>query len=321
MPWVKGEVSGEVTQDGRIIAVTDHLEVVRTPKPSDREAATAAGLDVDILKNIHEKRPPGKFHCTAYFGGATAMLVPWLALAGCFREDFLARLLAKYYGYLSEGERVFPDLVAIMHVRNTGAPARQNDAEPSGGMAESVDLVAEQIGEMVEMGVRNDKGWTRFLLPDKIKACQGRFDGQQRAAWRVLKRSFPRRYETRLELLSVGQDSLNGQSGIVTVGPVGDFEITSVAQLHLQGTGWKFVDVETMWVQTVGQDDYNLEVPLCRHMVAIAPRPGRSPVVFQLDSGGSLDEYGHHFVLDGENLELAVTHVGKAVLEALGWMK
>ncbi|MBI2552376.1 hypothetical protein HYW17_03715 [Candidatus Uhrbacteria bacterium] len=316
MPWTKGIVFGEVTQDGRIVAQTRDLQVMTTPKPPDPDAARKAGLDVDTLERVHKERKPGKFEGVAHFGGATAMLVRWVALAH-LDERRMSRLLEKYFGYMPEP--AFPEWVAIMHVRNTGAPGRQNDAEPSGGMAETVNLLVDQIGEMVEMGVYKEDGRARFVLPRELTDHQEKFDVVQTQAWDPFiarpegdvspSTSFFSR-DVGLELLTVGRDTLNGQAGVVTAGPVGDFAITSVAKLQLEGTGWKFRDLET-----------HNGTPMRRRMVAIAPRPDRSPVVFALNFEGGLNDFGHHFVLDGENRALAVTHIGRAVLEALGWLK
>lgn len=300
MPWVKGTVSGEVTKDRRIIAATRNLQVMTTSKPPDPQAAIAEGLDVGLLKHIHEERPVGPFETVAHFGGATAMLVPWGALA--LLPDKLMDRLYRKYGLWGEE-------ALIMHVRNTGAPAVQNAAEPSGGMAASVDLLAEQVGEMVEMGVCLHNGWAGLILPDELKAYQERFQAQQREAWNILKPDFPHLYGANLELLSVGRDQFNGRAGILAAGPVGDFSFTVVTKLHLQGTGWRFVDLET-----------HNGAPMRRHMVAIAPRQGRSPVVFQLNAEGALDDFGLHFVLDGENSDHCLTHIGRAVLQALGWL-
>lgn len=347
MPWAKGLVSGEVTADGRIIAQTRGLQVMENAKPPDPAAAIAEGLDVQACQGVNA-RLPGIFKFTAHFGGATAMLVPWSALT-LLDERRMARLLGKYYGYMPEAERRFPEWVAVMHVRNTGAPARQNDAEPSGGMAEITDLLADQVEEMVEMGVYRDDGWVRFRLPAELASHQETFIREQEYVWHILKPDFPHYYGANLELLSVGRDQFNSRAGILAAGPVGDFSFTVVTKLHLRGTGWKFVDLETMQVARQRPDDPWGEdrktVPMRRHMVVIAPRlgggiteiemrrssgarevpvgqfPGRSPVVFQLNADGALDDFGHHFVLDGENRELAVTHIGRAVLEALGWLQ
>lgn len=306
MPWVKGIVSGRVTKEGEIIAETRNLQVMTTPKSADREAAIGEGLDANLLERVCKERKPGMFKGVAHFGGATAILVPWAALAK-LDERRMARLLGKYYGYMERP--AFPEWVAIMHVRNTGAPAQQNCAEPSGGMASSLNLLADQVSEMVETGIYCDKGWVRFRLPDTLSAHQEAFDREQTRTWQMVHHGLPQWYEEQLELISVGRDQLNGQTGIVTAGPVGDVAFTCVARLHLVGTGWKFIDLET-----------HNGVPMRRKMVAIAPRPGRSPAVFALSSEGALDDFGHHFVLDGENRELSLTNIGRAVLEALGWL-
>src|SRR3989338_3357794 len=138
MPWVKGVVCGEVTADRRIVAQTRNLQVMTTPKPPDPDAARAAGLDVDLLRRIHEERKPGRFEGLAHFGGATAMLVPWSALA--------------------------------LH--------------------------------------------------------QSAFDDEQRSIWSIVRPDLRQVQEEPLELLSVGLDHLDDQSGIVTAGPAGDVELT-----------------------------------------------------------------------------------------------
>lgn len=308
MSWIRGFVSGEVSQ-GSIIGRTDNLEVMYTPKPVDPNAAKKEGLDVDLLDFLYKKRKPGQFKCMAHFGAATAILVPWDAITKP-DELCMGRLLEKYFGYMSAcgTKPAFPGWVAVMNVRNTGAPARQNDAEPFGGMAHSLNLLADQVGEMVEMGVYRDGGWTHFLLPKILADYQSKLYNEQEMTWKIVKPGFCKSNEARIELMNVGSDELDGRCGIVTVGPVGDVSIISVAKLCLEGTNWKFCDLEI-----------HNNKPMNRHTVAIAPRIGRSPVVFQLNQG-KLDDFGHHFVLDGENRELAVTHVGRAVLEALGWL-
>ncbi|MDO8581265.1 MAG: hypothetical protein Q7S16_00110 [bacterium] len=310
MAWVRGIVTGRINDDGRIIAETRALEVMQGLKPGTPKEAQDAGMDLAAGRQIQERKP-GPFSFMGYFGGATAMVVPFVALT-LLDERRMRRLYEKYFGPLKEGEKpCFPEDVAIMHVRNTGAPARQNDAEPSGGMAETTDLLVEQVGEMVEMGVlRSDHQWTRFLLPSEVAMHQEAFNHKQFEAWNLFSQALWVRGESaQLELLRVGRDQFNGQSGIVTAGPVGDVAVTYVAKVHLNGTGWKFLDLET----------HNGN-PMRRKMVAIVPRPYRSPLVLQLDENGGLDDFGHHFVLCGENVDLCVTHIGKAVLQALGWL-
>lgn len=311
MAWVKGTVFGVVHENGNIAASTRDLRVIETQKPGTPDEAVDVGLDLDAAVQL-QKRKPGTFAFTAHFGGATAMLAPFSSLVQ-LDDRRMRRLYEKYFGPLESGSYPrFPEDVAIMHVRNTGAPVRQNDAEPSGGMAETLHLLAEQVKEMVEMGIVDPDGPVLFLLPSELAEHQDEFDEEQRSAWNVAYPDFAQcpGGTAALTLLDVGQDQLNGHAGILSVGPVGDVALTSVAHVRpLAKLPWRFLDLES----------HNGK-PLHRHMVAIAPRPGKSPVVFQLNRDGIIDDFGHHFVLDGENLDLAVTHIGKAVLEALGWV-
>ncbi|MBM3250625.1 MAG: hypothetical protein FJZ07_00050 [Candidatus Nealsonbacteria bacterium] len=194
-----------------------------------------------------------------------------------------------------------------------------NAAEPSGGMAADVNLDSERFCEAVEVGLYNTDGWVRFLLPVEFEAYQGAFDKEQRYAWEITKPGFPCVAEARLEILPFGRDVFNSVSGVIAGGPVGDFSFITIVKLHLEGVGWRILDTE-MRADNSGSKE-PIWLPLHRRVVAIVPRVGKSPLVFQTTPDGELDERGLHFVLDGENRELAISHLSRAVLTELGWLR
>ena len=287
--WVSGIVHGTIGSDGSIIAATEGLTVRHTSKPSNPREARKVGQDFDAAWQI-KNRVPGPFRFTAHFGGAIVVPVPWKALT---KLDYwrMGHLLRKFFG--STG---FPKWVAIMHVRNLGAPAVQSAAEPSGGMAETENLLVEQVFEIAELGIKNSYGgWVNVILPGQLRKHQARFDAEQRHVRGCMVASSPHwgthvNEEVRLKMVPVGKDTLNGTTGIVTAGPVGDIELVILTQLRLTGMRYRFFDMET-----------HNGAPMCRRIVAIAPRVGKSPVVIQLDTEGKIDDFGLHFVLDGEN--------------------
>lgn len=305
MAWVKGLVTGEITPDKRIIARTTDLQIMQGARPAHITESWATPAVFDRIRS----REPGRFETMAFMGGAGAFIVPFSSLA-LLPERLMDKLREKYGLW---GEQAY-----IALVRNTGAPAIWNTAEPSGGMAEKTTLVIEQFCEMTEVGVHNDNGWVRFLLPKEFETHQRDFDEEQEFWWQIAKPGFFSKSNARLEILPVGKDEFNGRPGVLAVGPVGDFSFTLVVKLHLEGTGWKILDTEAR----PGKSDAGEPawLPLRCQVVAIVPRQGKSPLVFQMTRDGALDERGLHFVLDGENRDLAISHLSRAVLTALGWM-
>lgn len=305
MAWVKGIVSGEITSDGRIVATTRDLRVMKGQRPGHIHET---GATPEVFHRIRQ-RMPGAFETHAFLGGAAAFVVPFRVLA-LLPEHLMDKLREKYGAW---GDDAY-----IALVRNTGAPAVWNAAEPSGGMAETTNLVLEQLCEMVEVGVYNDRGWVRFRLTEEFADCHGAFDAEQGKWWGIARPGFSSCAHARLEILPVGHDSFNDRPGVLAVGPVGDFSFTLVVKLHLDGTGWRILDTEARPGKVeAGEPQW---VALHRQVVAIVPRQGKSPLVLQMTREGILDERGLHFTLDGENRELAISHLSRAVLTALGWL-
>lgn len=308
MPWVKGIVSGCVEDDGRIIATTRNIEVMPTPKPATFEAS---GSDAAVFDRLR-RRVPGAFETVAHFGGATAVLVRSDALA-LLPDSHMEKLRAKYGAWEPEA--------FIAPVRTTSGGGRWNDAEPCGGMFEGdrSRWPFEWLEETCELGVFKEDGWLRFVLPEELAQFQGAFDAKQAFWWSVVRPGFPRRYEATISFLPIGNDRFDDAVGIVTAGPVGDFAVTRVARLSLDGTGWRFLDTESR-PGNPDKGELNL-VPLWRKVVAIVKREGKAPLMLELHPEGHLHPGGLHLAIDGENKELVVTHIGKAVLETLGWFR
>lgn len=304
MSWVKGHVFGEITSDKRIIARTTNLQVMEGVRPRHISDSWATA---EVFERIRQ-REPGNFETMAFMGGAGAFVIPFSALA-LLPERLMDKLREKYGQW---GQDAY-----IALVRNTGAPYVWNAAEPSGGMAENTNLILEQLCEMVEVGVYCDEGWVRFVLPKEMAHCQDRFDREQEFWWGIARPGFSPCASATLEILPFGRDEFNSRRGVLAVGPVGDFSFTLVVKLHLKGTGWKILDTEARPGRSEASEPE--WTPLLRQVVAIAPRSGKSPLVFQMTREGVLDERGLHFVLEGENRDLAISHLSRAVLEALDW--
>lgn len=312
MTWVKGVVYGGILDDGRIVAKTRDLVVMETPKPGTSDEARIAGMDLVACERLMRREPSGSFDFVAYFGGATAILVPFDALT-LLSPAHMEKLRAKYGVW---GKETF-----IAPVRTTSGGGRWNDAEPCGGMFEGEKLgwPFEWLEETCELGVFGTDGWVRFILPEDIRHLQEAFDRRQEFWWSVVRPGFPRRYEARIRFLEFGNDRFDDAPGIITAGPVGDFAVTRVARLDLEGTGWRFLDTESRpGNRQNGESEW---VGLDRKVVAIVPREGRAPLMLELHPEGHLHPGGLHLAIDGENKDLVVTHTGKAVLETLEWLR
>ncbi|MBI4434694.1 hypothetical protein HY635_02665 [Candidatus Uhrbacteria bacterium] len=308
MAWMQGLVSGTIAPNGDITAAISDLRTVEGPRPTRIEEA---GADPEVFDHIRH-RVPGAFRTRGFLGGATAILVPFRALTW-LPEPLMERLRVKY------GFDRWPDEALVMLVRNTAAPAIQNSAEPAGGMAEDAQLLAEQLEEIVEVGVCREDGWVRFLLPPELSVYLGRFDGEQRKVWDAVRPDFTRQYEAGLDILPIGRDVLEGRRGVVRVGPVGDFSFLHIARLDLQGSGWRLFDTECRpGNREGGEPEW---VALRRIVMVVVPRSGRNPIGFHFSNReGGLHPCGIHVALSGEALELNLTHLGRAAIEALGWI-
>lgn len=271
MTWVRGVVSGVVETDERIVAVIRDVEIMTTPRPATFEAS---GADLEVFERLRTRpRPPGPFETVAFFGGATAVLVPFQALS-LLPPGQMEKLLQKYGAW---GEEAF-----MAPVRTTSGAGRWNDAEPCGGMFEGPKdgWPFEWLGEVCELGVYRDDGWVKFVLPAELAHCQAAFDETQAFWWAVTRPGFPCQYEAPIKFLEVGNDRLDGVPSILTAGPVGDFSATRTARLELSGTGWRFLDTESRpGKREAGEPEW---VGLGRKVVAIVQRFGKAPLMFEL---------------------------------------
>lgn len=299
-------VESSIQLDGRIECRTADLVVMEGPKPKSIAEVGGNPTMFDRIRN----RTPGEFSTSAFFGGATALLVPWRALT--LLDERSMGLLATKYGIAQ-----WPEEALIMLVRNSAAPTIQNAAEPAGGMAETTDLAIEQAKEIVEVGVYRDDGWVRFMLLGSLAQGQAAFDTEQQEAWRAVQPASVRAHTVTLEHLAIGQDILDNRHGIITVGPVGDFSFLSIARLHLEGTHWQLYDAEcTLGNAEKGEPKW---IALRRTVMVVVPRPGRSPIGFHFGEDGGLHPSGIHVPLSGEAWDLNLTHLGRAAIEAMGW--
>ena len=309
MAWVRGLATGTIVPNGDIIAGVGDLRVIEGPRPTRIEEVSA---DPDVFDRIR-RRVPGNFQTFGFLGGATAIVVPFRALVW-LSEPLMERLRVKY------GFERWSDSALIMFTRNTAAPAIQNAAEPAGGMAEDTNLLVEQLKEIVEVGVYDERGWMRFLLPPELSMHQLSFDMEQERAWEIVRAGFPRgMYNARLELLAVGRDTFNGRRGVVTAGPVGDFSFLHFARLHLDDRiSRRFLDTEARpGNRERGEPEW---VALRRTVMVVVPRVGKSPIGFHFGDDGTMHPCGVHVALSGEAWEYNLTHLGRAAIEALGWV-
>ena len=311
MAWVQGLLEVEVTEKGDIHARVAEMKVVEGPRPKNMAEAGANPVVFDAIR----RRLPGFYTTHAWLGGATAIQVPTDSLH-LLPENLTAKLQEKYgaLGYWT----------LLCEVRNTGAPYIWNAAEPSGGMAESTNLAAEQAGEAVELGFYRSAGWVRFRLPadlPDLEACQSQLDYEQRFWWEIVRPGFLAAYEGQLSFISCGEDELDGRPGIITPGLAGDFQLLSIARLTLPGASWRVLDTECRPGNAEkGEPEW---VPLRRKIVGIMRREGRSPMLYEFAPDGGLDECGLHLALSGEALELNISHLTRAALgpRGLGWLR
>ncbi len=306
MAWMQGLITGTIASNGDIIAKIGDLRTVEGPRPTH---ISEAGADPEVFDRIR-RRVSGEFQTLGFLGGATAILVPFRSLTW-LPESLMERLLVKY------GLDRWPNEALVMLVRNTAAPVIQNSAEPAGGMAEDAQLLAEQLEEIVEVGVCREDGWARFLLPPELGVHQEHFDLEQRSVWGFVRPEFPSRYEAAIDILPIGRDVLEGRRGVVTVGPVGDFSFLHLARLHLNGDGWRLFDTECRpGNRERGEPEW---VALRRTVAVVVPRAGKSPILFHFGDDGGLHPCGIHLALSGEAWEYNLTHLGRAAIEALNW--
>lgn len=309
LQWVQAKVYGRITDDSRIICETGEMKGMNTPRP--RENFADSGADLEVFDRLRH-RVPGEFKTLAFMGGATSILVPTESLLW-FDDPRLMDRLAQKYGPMTEW-------TFVAMVRNTGAPTIWNVAEPAGGMAEDFNLQAEQIGETTELGVYKEDGWLMFVLPDSFsQVWQDELRHEQARCWNILNPSMTLQFRAPITFLNYGEDELNGQRGYLVAGPVGDFQILSIAKLDLPGIGWRLRDLELRPGKVdQGEPDW---VALDRKVVGIMKREGQSPMMYEFAKEGGLDHCGLHLALSGEVLQYNISHLTIPTLKMLGWLK
>jgi len=303
--WLKGGLLAIVADDRSITATADDLEILPFPKPNMDEDY---GQSWNAIAAIRQ-RIPGRMGTMAHFGGATAVLVPSRSVAR-LSEGEMQNWSHKFGGFGNEWMAVL--------ARNAKPRVWTSALSLAGGMFESPDFLWELLEEMLELGIFNDEGWLRYILPEPIKHLQARFDDAQDFWWNVVRPGFPCIGTVQIESTGIGKDSLNGIQGIFTIGEnLGDAAITQVVRVNLSlGTGWRFLDTESVLGTNV-----QAWFPMRRRPWLIAPRDGRAPVALPLDADGRLDGLGVPFVIDGENITTVITDVTRGALEGLGWLR
>lgn len=304
MAWVKGVVHGAIHRDGTIECDATDLVVIEGQRPKSIEEA---GSDAGVFDDIRT-RTPGRFITSAFLGGATALLVPWKSLV-LLDQRSMGLLQVKY------GIAEWPEWALALLVRNSAAPAIQNAAEPAGGMAETPDLLLEQLKEIAELCVFNDMGCREFALPRELHEHDDAFQSEQRAWWSHNGMRAGNAMPAALTMLDIGRDRFNDRRGVVTVGPVGDLSFLTLARLQLDGVGWRLCDTECR----PGRPGEQQWMPLRRTVMVVVPRTGKSPIGLEFGEDGGLHPCGIHVALSGEARDLNLTHLGRAAIEALGW--
>ncbi|MBI3638563.1 hypothetical protein HY227_02360 [Candidatus Wolfebacteria bacterium] len=318
--WIQGQLEIEIT-DGRMIAQTVKKVGRKIPRPRTfQDAFSDFTHPQAAAEHYHEiylkllNRIPGHYDYLGFMGGATAILVESNKLRRL--PEPLMDKLADWYG------GPWGDITYLAQVRTTGANSIRNCAEPCGGMAGDFDLQAEMMGECIELGVYNWKGWVRFILPDHLTHCQAKLDSEQQAWWKVVRQDFPCAHEARLEFLNIGRDELDGRKGIISPGHVSEFSLVAWAQLELPDAEdeWLLTDLE---VRPGKPNTRESEwVPLNRTTVGITTRgEGKAPIAYIFNRDGGVDESALHVVLEGENRDRALSHLSIPALRALGWLK
>ncbi len=312
--WVQNLLKVEVTDDRRIVATTLETFGRHSRRPSSLEEAFAE-LSSDVAEeqmNLYpllRDRVPGKYRYYGFMGGAVAMLVESDRLRR-LSEPLMAKL-ADWYG------GPWGDLTYLAEVRTTGANSIRNCAEPAGGMAGDFDLAAEMLGESVELGFYSDYGWVGFVLPEAQAAYQNKLDEEQEHWWNVVMPGLRKNHNAMLEFLDIGSDELDGRRGIVSPGHVGEFSLVAWAKLHLPGHDWRVLDTESR----PGREGEPEWVALNRTIVGITTRgKGKAPIAYVMHPDGGVHESALHVILEGENLDRALSHLSLPALRALGWL-
>lgn len=322
MPYVLGEATVTIHQDGHREVTTANLRVELGDKPRTLEAS---GSDPIVWARIRAG-VPGTYETVAHFGGATALLVLRRAIA-LPDLDFLGPMEANF-GALGEE-------MLLGAVRTGAAAATQFCVDTCGGMFMTLDWELESLISMLKILPFKMDGWVRILLPAGFAQYQGAFDEAQRQRWAVANSGFESNKDAAwINFLPFGQDRFNGEPTLVVFGPLGDCQFIRVARLKLEGDGFLFRDGEWRTGQRVinqrrpdmvpfHDETVPTLVPLHRQIVAtttVANHPGK-PLILQLHPDGHLHQGGLHVFVDGLNQRL-LSHNPARVLgpHGLGWL-
>ncbi|MEI6477622.1 MAG: hypothetical protein WCO52_01385 [bacterium] len=300
--WVLSTVTGTVEDDGTIhLNSFDHVPQF-SPKPSSSVESRVTDYDFNGIS----QRTSGVYKTNTHIGGAISMMVPLAALRMFGSEKWDQRLLGRV------GE---PNtrIVHVAAIRNAGAPAEQFVAAPFGGMATSTEFELEQLMEGIgECLVFQDDGWARVRLPDKLAHHQQRVDEELHHIWSIVRPDFPQKYEVDIALHDIGRDTLDGRSGVISCGPVGDLALLSFAALDLTPVGnWMLRDGELSGDRALN-----------RPFVAMFERRGCSPLMFPCKREGGFDPNGMAVPISGDVVHESLSHLERAILgpRGLDWL-
>lgn len=307
--WISALVESVISVGGNITARVLNMTPVWGSRP---KKVGDVDSDPAVLDSIRARKP-GMYVTLTYIGGATVVLAPFGAfqLFGALERSRSLSNFAVKYGELG-------DDVLLGFVRNTLAPGIWNCAEPCGGMAQSYDLLDEQTREIVESGIFNGGGWVGFCATSLSDELQQALVGEQRRWWKVVKPRFHHSHDVVLEHLTIGEDSLDGRKGVISVGKIGDYQLTSFAKLRLEpGRGYRLQDLECHF-------DGKKWLPLNRTPVMIADRMAQSPLMLLGNSAdGLLHTSAPHVPISGEAVDVVISLLMKGVLgpRGLNWLK
>lgn len=309
LPWVQGRIVGEM-RGGRITAQVVERRLMEGDRPRSLEEA---GASREFYEKLRAREEDFDFETFGFMGGAVAWVLPTTGLE-LLPLNWMDRLERHNGGPL-------PDQTYVALVRNAGAPTIQFCAEPAGGMQEDpvTDWLFDLLDEGLELGAYDKEGWLAFRLPPGYERYQVQLEEKQAIWWAAVRPDFPPIGFVAAEFLPIGDDTLDGESGIIVPClAAGEWSFLKTATLHLppRGKGWKVCDLEC---RRVG-DRWE---PLNRAVVGITPREGRSPMLWRFSPDGGLDHCGPHFPLAGEEvIESVLSHLSIPLLgpRGLNWL-
>lgn len=267
------------------------------------------GADQTILEILNSRvMPLGgcvlDMYETAFRAGAgCTLIIENLDALKWTKASWLEKLRAMYGALGSSG--------IICLIRDLGAPETCLCGDVAAGVAETDDIVSAALKEIVEIGLYNETGWVRFLVPSEYAQYQGVVDAAQEAEWLRLEPDFPRGYEAQLELVPMQADAMNGKSCIISSEPSkGSIEFIFLFKVKLGITGVLIRDTEHM-----------PNFALNRTPLVIVQRSnGQSPLAFMFGPNG-LNINVPPIFLSGEAMRHAINGKVRSVLHAMGWIK